>query len=219
MLWYRWNNHKNEKIPIGKIICLARTYLKHADEMNSVVPKTPILFLKPTSSIIFSGESIIYPDQSKCVHHEIELGVIIGETGKNLPKVMAWDYILGYCIALDITARDIQQDAKIHGLPWTIAKGFDTFAPISDIVPKNEVSDPHDILIQLSVNGNLKQQESTSQLIWEIPTLLSYISSIMTLERGDLILTGTPSGVSEIHKGDQIQATADIPLTLDVTVK
>lgn len=209
MRYYRWSGKKTEKIPIGKIICLARTYKKHAKEMSVDVPKTPVIFLKPASSIIFSGESIIYPPQLHCLHHEVELGVVIGLGGKNISKKYAWEYIEGYCIGLDITARDIQTQAKKNGLPWTIAKGFDTFAPISEIIDKEKIKNPHDINLQLRVNGEIRQYDNTSNMVWTIPELISYISSIMNLEKGDLILTGTPSGVSEIKHGDIIEATMD----------
>jgi 2-keto-4-pentenoate hydratase/2-oxohepta-3-ene-1,7-dioic acid hydratase in catechol pathway len=187
--------------------------------MKSKVPPNPVIFLKPSSAIIFSGESIIYPDFSQCVHHEIELGVVIGENTKKITNEDAEDHILGYCVGLDITARDLQMEAKKQGLPWTISKGFDTFAPISKIVEKNDVNNPHDIMLELRVNDEIRQRESTAHLAWKIPELISYISRIMTLERGDLILTGTPSGVSEIMKGDSIYASSDIPCELLVNVR
>ena len=219
MRCYQWHSDRREELRIGKIICLARTYAKHAEEMNAKVPPDPVVFLKPASAIIFSGESIIYPSSSQCVHHEIELGVVIGEKTKEITIENAEEYILGYCIGLDITARDLQMEAKKKGLPWTISKGFDTFAPISNIVDKNDVRNPHDITLDLRVNDELRQCESTAHLVWKIPELISYISRIMTLEIGDLILTGTPSGVSEIRKGDRIHASADIPCDILVDVR
>ena len=218
MRYYQWHSKKKEELRIGKVICLARTYVKHAEEMNADVLPNPVIFLKPSSAIIFSGESIVYPSQTHCVHHEIELGIVIGREGTAIPIKNAFEYILGYCIALDITARDLQMKAKKQGLPWTTSKGFDTFAPISEIVDKQDVKDPHNIQLELRVNKELRQQDSTSHLVWTIPELISHISRIMTLERGDLILTGTPSGVSEIKKGDIIHASSNILCDLTVNV-
>jgi len=218
MRYYQLSSKRNEKIKIGKIICLARTYKKHAKEMSVNIPIEPVIFLKPASSIIFSGESIIYPPQSHCLHHEVELGVVIGMNGKNISKESAWEYIEGYCVGLDITARDIQTDAKKNGLPWTIGKGFDTFAPISEMIGKELIKDPHDINLLLRVNGEIRQHDNTSNMVWTIPELISYISSIMNLEKGDLILTGTPSGVNEIKKGDILEATMDSYCSLHVDV-
>jgi len=218
MRYYQLSSKRNEKIKIGKIICLARTYKKHAKEMSANIPIDPVIFLKPASSIIFSGESIIYPPQSHCLNHEVELGVVIGADGKNISKDRAWEYIEGYCVGLDITARDIQTDAKKNGLPWTIAKGFDTFAPISEIIGKELVKDPQDINLILRVNGKIRQHDNTSNMVWTIPELISYISSIMNLEKGDLILTGTPDGVNEIKQGDLLDATMDSYCSLNVDV-
>jgi 2-keto-4-pentenoate hydratase/2-oxohepta-3-ene-1,7-dioic acid hydratase in catechol pathway len=219
MLFYKWIDQKKFNIPIGKIICLARTYKKHALELDSNIPKSPIIFLKPRSSIIFSGDSIIYPSQSNCLHHEVELGVVIGKNGKNVLEKDCWDHIIGYCVGIDVTARDLQQKAKKQGLPWTISKGFDTFAPISNIIVKNKIKNPHNLNLELYVNNELRQKESTSKMMWSVPQLISLISSIMILERGDLILTGTPNGVSEIFRGDIIDAKMDPYCSLHVEVK
>jgi len=217
MKMYRFE-HNNSPLPIGKIICLARTYHKHAVEMKSTPPPDPILFLKPASAVIFSGEAIHYPYQSHCVHHEVEVGVVIGEKARNISKQNALDVIEGYLVGLDITARDIQTQAKKEGWPWSIAKGFDTFAPISNVVSSENVSNPNDISFCLWVNSKLRQQGNTSQMIWDIETLISYISSIMTLESGDLILTGTPEGVSEIKVDDKITAELTGLIKLEVAV-
>ena len=208
-----------QQLQIGKIICLARTYKKHAEEMNTTVPKEPLLFLKPESSIIFSNQTIYIPKHSHCIHHEIELGVVIGKKGKNITKKNAWDHILGYVVALDITARDIQSVAKKKGWPWSIAKGFDTFAPISDIILRKEVNDPQNLDLVLRVNGKLKQQSNTKYMHFSIAQIIHYVSQIMTLKPGDLILTGTPEGVGEIKAGDIIEARLGNLCSLTVDVK
>ncbi|HMA83112.1 MAG TPA: fumarylacetoacetate hydrolase family protein [Candidatus Thermoplasmatota archaeon] len=209
---------ENTSLSVGKIICLARTYKKHAEEMKTTPPPNPVLFLKPASSIIFSGGTIQYPVQSHCVHHEVEVGVVIDKQAKNILKEDALTVVCGYVVGLDITARDIQAEAKKNGWPWSIAKGFDTFAPISDVVSCNDVNDPNALEFRLSVNSTVRQQGNTRDLVWNIETLVSHISKIMTLEPGDLILTGTPEGVSEIKRGDQITAELDIFSSLSVTV-
>ena len=199
-------DNSNEKIQVGKIICLARTYEKHATEMNATTTKDPIIFLKPESSVIFNNESIVIPKMSHCVHHEVELGLVISMDGKNIPEKNAMDYVLGYVIALDITARDIQSDAKKKGHPWSIAKGFDTFAPVGPrIVPGNTI-DPHHVDIWLKVNGDLKQNGNTRDMIFTVGELISYISTVMTLEPMDIIATGTPEGVGPMKDGDIIEA-------------
>ncbi len=215
---YVFQNY-DEKVSIGKIICLARTYQKHAQEMNTSVTEDPLLFLKPESSVIFNNESIIIPKMSSCLHHEVELGVVIGKKGKHITQNSAMSHVLGYVIALDITARDIQSVAKKNGWPWSIAKGFDTFAPISDVVLKEEISNPLDLDLELKVNGVIKQRSNTKFMIFSIERIIEFISEVMTLKRGDLILTGTPEGVGEIVEGDVIEANLGTICSLKVDVK
>ena len=216
---YIFNNNENMKLSVGKIICLARTYKKHAQEMKTKTTKQPLIFLKPSSSVIFDGDSIIIPEISKCIHHEIELGVIIGKKCKKISKKRALDHILGYCLALDITARDIQATAKNNGWPWGIAKGFDTFAPISNVVLKEKIPNPQNLEICLKVNNKIRQKSNTKYMIYTIPGIIEFVSSIMTLEPGDLIMTGTPEGVSEIKRGDMIQANLDNFCFINIDVK
>ena len=219
MTYYKFKNKSNKKITVGKIICLARTYKKHADEMKTTVTEDPLLFLKPASAVIFNGESIILPKMSNCLHHEVELGVVIGKKCKNATQKNAMDYILGYLIALDITARDIQSKAKKMGWPWSIAKGFDTFAPISDLVLKQKIPNPNNLDIWLKVNGEIKQKTNTKNMIFTVEKIIEFISQIMTLEKGDLIMTGTPEGVDEISKGDILEAKLEGFCSLKVKVK
>ena len=203
---YLFIGDKTRVLKIGKLICLARTYKKHAEEMNSKVPEDPLLFLKPASSVIFDGDSIIFPKMSKCLHHEVELGVVIGKKCKNVFSKDALDYVLGYCVTLDITARDIQSIAKKNGWPWGIAKGFDTFAPISKVVLKEEIANSNNLDLSLRVNGKIKQNSNTKNMIFSVEQIIEYVSRIMTLEPGDLIMTGTPEGVGEIKKGYVLEA-------------
>jgi len=215
---YIFKDGVKRNVTIGKLVCLARTYKKHAEEMNSEVAKDPVLFLKPASSVIFNGESIIIPEMSKCLHHEVEMGIVIGKRCKKVSKEEALDYVLGYLVGLDITARDIQSDAKKKGWPWDIAKGFDTFAPISDVVLKAEVQDPNNLDILLKVNGEIKQKSNTNNMSYSVEQIIEFISHIMTLESGDLIMTGTPEGVGEIVTGDVIDAELGDICSLKVNV-
>jgi len=215
---YIFDNESEKTLKIGKLVCLARTYKKHAKEMNTETTVDPLLFLKPASSIIFDGDSIVIPKSSKSIHHEVELGVVIGKKCKKINQENALDYVLGYCLALDITARDIQSEAKKNGWPWGIAKGFDTFAPISKVVLKEKVPDPNNLDICLKVNGEVKQKSNTKNMVFSIPKIIEFISGIMTLQPGDLIMTGTPEGVGEIKSKDKLEAELGDICTLNVNV-
>jgi 2-keto-4-pentenoate hydratase/2-oxohepta-3-ene-1,7-dioic acid hydratase in catechol pathway len=219
MVNYGFKDKKVGKIPIGKLVCLAKTYKKHAEEMNSYVTEEPLLFLKPASSVIFDGDSIIVPKRSNYLHHEVELGIVIGKKCKDVSQEYALNYVLGYVVALDITARDMQSESKEKGWPWGIAKGFDTFAPISEVVLKNEASNPNNLDLLLKVNGVVKQSSNTRYMIYSVERIIEFISEIMTLERGDLIMTGTPEGVGEIVEGDVIEASLNSLCSLKVNVR
>jgi len=206
MTYYIFKDKTEEKIQVGKLVCLARSYRKHAEEMHTNVTEDPLLFLKPASSVIFNGDSIIIPQMSKCLHHAVEMGLVIGKKCKNVSQKNALDYVLGYLVCLDITARDIQDKAKKNSWPWTIAKGFDTFAPISDVILKDKIKNPNNLDMSLKVNGEIKQNSNTKYMIYSVERIIEFVSSIMTLEEGDLIMTGTPEGVGEIAKGDKLEA-------------
>ena len=197
------------ELEVGKIVCLLRSYAAHAEEMGSDVPEVPIFFMKPPTTIIRDGQDIIIPQESNEVHHEVELAIIIGKEGRFIPREQAMKHVLGYSILIDVTARDIQAQAKKQGHPWAIAKGYDTFAPMSKIVPKADISDPYELDIWLKVNGEYRQRSNTRLLLFKISEIIASISKVMTLEPGDIIATGTPEGVSQIMPGDQIEAGID----------
>jgi acylpyruvate hydrolase len=215
---YRFQNY-SKQVRIGKIICLARTYREHAKEMKTTVTEDPLLFLKPDTSVIFNHGTILIPSKSHCLHHEVELGVVIEKNGKHISQETAMDYVLGYLVALDITARDLQSEAKKNGWPWAIAKGFDTFAPLSDVVLKERVPNPKNLDLELKIKGAIKQKANTNQMIYSVERIISFISEIMTLERGDLILTGTPEGVGEIKESDVLEARLGSLCSLTVDVQ
>ncbi len=195
-----------EPILVQKIICLGQNYAEHAKEMKFEVPVSPVFFLKPPSAIIHQGEQIIIPTISNDVQHEIELTVLIGKRGKNITRKSALQYVAGYSVGLDMTMRDVQLEAKKKGLPWSLAKGFDTSAPLSEFIPVALVGNPMSLSIQLKINGTVRQSSSTSKLIFPVDTIIAYISQFMTLERGDIIYTGTPEGVSRVDHGDTLEA-------------
>lgn len=201
-----------------KIIGVGRNYRDHAKELGNAVPETPLLFLKPTSSYIHEGEKIKVPTGCTDLHHEVELGVVIGQNGTRIEESQAMNYVGGYVLALDMTARDFQNDAKHKGLPWLLAKGFDTSCPISEFIPKDKLPDPSNVRLWLQTDGDMKQDGNTSDMIFGIPFLISYISNIVTLEEGDLILTGTPAGVSAVSAGQWITAGLNTSLQMSFTV-
>ncbi len=192
---------------INNIFCIGRNYVEHARELQNDVPDQPLVFLKPSSSIIYDGDTIQLPSQSQKIHHEVELVTAIGKGGKNIPKNKALKHAAGYAVGIDVTARDVQQKAKDNGHPWSVAKGFDTFAPLGKFVTADHIADPQNIDLQISVNGETRQSDNTKLMIFPIAELISYLSTIFSLQAGDLIFTGTPKGVSPIEHGDHIEAT------------
>lgn len=183
----------------SKILCIGRNYAAHAKEHNADVPEVPLLFLKPPSSIIGPGDKIIVPPQSQLVEHEAELVAVIGKPGRWIPPEEALDHIFGYTIANDVTARDLQRrDGQ-----WTRAKGFDTFCPLGPWIETQ--LDPSDSLITCNVNGEMRQMSSTRDMVFNLRQLITFISSVMTLEAGDILLSGTPAGVGPLIPGDQVE--------------
>jgi 5-carboxymethyl-2-hydroxymuconate isomerase len=195
-----------EELPIGKILCIGRNYVDHIKELGNEAPTAPVVFMKPASSVIGAGDDVIIPAYSNNCHHEAELALLIGRTGKNINATEAISYLAGYGVAIDLTLRDVQDELKKKGLPWDIAKGFDTACPLSTFTPASEVADPQKLTITMKVNGELRQNGSTGLMIHPAARIISYLSSIFTLEAGDIILTGTPAGVSRITGGDQLCA-------------
>ncbi|EKJ77083.1 hypothetical protein FPSE_02727 [Fusarium pseudograminearum CS3096] len=193
----------------GKVICIGRNFAEHIAELNSAKPKQPFFFLKPTSSIVLPGEGAVLRPKGIEMHYEVELALIIGKLTKDLQvsdAQGAMDAVKAYAVAIDFTARNAQNEAKKKGLPWSIAKGFDTFLPMSNIIPKTAIQDPHNVELFLQLNGETKQQGSTNLMIYQIPRILSDISKVMTLHPGDIVLTGTPAGVGPAAPGDVVRA-------------
>lgn len=197
----------NKLMAMGsKIVAVGRNYAAHAKELGNAVPKEPIIFLKPTSSYVHEGGAIEIPPRLESVDHEVELAVVIGTKGRDIFEDRAMDHVGGYALAIDVTSRELQAVAKASGLPWTLAKCYDTFTPISDFIPAEKVPLLDDLELWLKVDGQLRQSGSTKDMIFSIPFLISHISSVMTLFEGDVILTGTPSGVGAVKAGQKITA-------------
>ncbi|KAF8163690.1 mitochondrial protein [Crassisporium funariophilum] len=187
-----------------KIVAIGRNYAAHAKELNNAVPKEPFFFIKPTSSYLPSGGKLEIP-HGIVAHHEVELGLVIGKAGRDISQADAESHIAGYTLAVDMTARNLQDKVRKAGLPWSAAKGFDTFTPIGKFIPKTAIADPHSLNLSLKINGITKQNGTTGDMIFRIPRLIEHVSSIMTLEEGDVILTGTPSGVGPVVPGDNVE--------------
>ncbi|OGU73857.1 MAG: 2-oxopent-4-enoate hydratase [Ignavibacteria bacterium RBG_16_34_14] len=198
--------NNNKEFTVGKIVCVGRNYFEHIKELGNEIPEKPVIFLKPSSSLIFSGDEIIYPSFSSEMHHEVELVLLIGKRIKDGNISEAKDAIIGYGVGLDMTLRDIQNELKKKGHPWTIAKCFDTSAVVSDFILKGNYKLTLNEEISLSVNGIIKQKERLNKMIFNPAQIIEYISTLMTLEEGDLVFTGTPAGVSKVNKGDKLNA-------------
>jgi 2-keto-4-pentenoate hydratase/2-oxohepta-3-ene-1,7-dioic acid hydratase in catechol pathway len=183
----------------GKIVCVGRNYVEHAKELGNEVPKEPLIFLKPPSSVIWENEPILLPEISKRVEYEGEIGVIVGRTLSQVSEAEAARGIQGVVAVNDVTARDLQ---KSDG-QWTRAKGFDTFLPLGE--ESSELPDLDSLTVVTRVNGVERQRGKSSEMVFSIPSLLAYISRIMTLEPGDLVATGTPSGVGPLASGDVVE--------------
>jgi 2-keto-4-pentenoate hydratase/2-oxohepta-3-ene-1,7-dioic acid hydratase in catechol pathway len=205
-------------VAVGKILCLGRNYPEHAKEMKAELPGTPVVFLKPATAIVPPGGSVVFPPFSRDMHHEIELVILVGATGRNIPKDRARDHIGAYGVGLDMTLRDVQSEAKRNGLPWSVAKGFDTSAPVSLFMGREAVPNPQNLMLTLRVNGEVRQHASTSGMIFPVEDIIAYCSSVFTLEEGDLIFTGTPEGVGPVHRGDHLVAEIESLVSLAVQV-
>jgi 5-carboxymethyl-2-hydroxymuconate isomerase len=196
----------DKEYKVGKILCVGQNYKRHIEELKSKKSKDPLIFMKPSTAILHQGEPIVLPEFSNDVHHETELAILIGKKGKNIQQGEWTNYVAGAGIALDLTLRDVQSEAKKNGHPWTICKGFDGSCPISNFMPLVDIADIQNLTIKLYVNDSLRQDGFTGDMIWSVDELMVYISKIFTLETGDVLLTGTPEGVGKLYSGDQLRA-------------
>ena len=202
-----------------KIICVGRNYAEHIEELNNTVPKDPVLFLKPDTAIVLKKQPFFIPEFSNDVHHEVEVLVKINRIGKHIDRKFAHKYYDEIGLGIDFTARDLQSQLKEKGLPWEKAKAFDGAAVIGKFLPKSDFKDVNDINFRLEKNGEVQQIGNTSLMLWKIDTLIEYISKYFTLKIGDVIFTGTPSGVGKVSFNDNLKGFIEENELFSIKVK
>ena len=198
------------RFPVRRIYCVGRNYAEHAREMgHDPEREPPFFFSKPADAIVASGSTIAFPSMTSDLHHEIELVVAIGDQADGIAQERALEAVFGYGVGLDMTRRDLQAQAKKLGRPWDLAKGFDESAPCSAISPAAVIGHPSEGSIRLSVNGELRQDGDLAQQIWKVPETIAYLSQFVRLAPGDLIMTGTPAGVTKVSPGDLLEGSIE----------
>ena len=198
------------RFPVHRIYCVGRNYAEHAREMgHDPNREPPFFFSKPADTLVIDGGDFPYPGQSKDVHHEIELVAALGSGGDNIAEADAMTHVFGYGVGLDMTRRDLQGEAKKMGRPWDTGKGFEHSAPCSNLKRASVIGHPTKGRIWLDVNGTVRQQGDLADLIWSIPEMIAYLSTLFTLRAGDLIMTGTPAGVAAVKRGDVLEGGVD----------
>jgi fumarylpyruvate hydrolase len=198
------------RFAVNRIYCVGRNYADHAREMGHDPDREPpFFFMKPANSIVADGKDMQYPNLSNDVHHEIEMVVAIGKGGANISADKALEHVYGYGVGLDMTRRDLQGEAKKMGRPWDTGKAFDQSAPCAAITPATLCGHLNKGTVKLMVNGEVRQEGDLNQLIWNIPDTIAYLSTLFTLESGDLIMSGTPAGVGPVKKGDVLEGTVE----------
>ena len=208
----------NQTFPVGRIYCVGRNYAEHAREMgHDPEREPPFFFMKPADAIVPNGATLPFPQATKDLHHEIEMVVAIGRDGADIPVAKALDYVFGYGVGLDMTRRDLQGEAKKMGRPWEMGKAFDNSAPCTALKTVAMVGHPAKGAIWLKVNGTIVQKGDLSEMIWNVPETISYLSKLITLKAGDLIMSGTPAGVGPVKAGDKLEGHVDGVGDLTVT--
>lgn len=203
-------NGSDKPFPVGRIYCVGRNYAEHAREMGHDPDREPpFFFMKPADAIAANHATIPYPQLTQDLHHEIEMIVAIGRGGADIPVEQALDHVFGYGVGLDMTRRDIQGVAKKMGRPWEMGKAFDNSAPCTGITPVTQIGHPDKGAVWLKINGELKQKGDLADLIWNVPETISYLSNMITLRAGDLIMSGTPAGVGPVQRGDKLVGHVD----------
>jgi fumarylpyruvate hydrolase len=207
------------RFPVHRIYCVARNYAKHAREMGMDPDREPpFFFSKPADAIVANGTPVPYPPRTANLHHEIELVVAIGTTGRDIPPASALSHVFGYAVGNDLTRRDLQFDAREQRRPWDVAKGFDCSAPLSAIRPVADVGHLQRGAIWIEVNGESRQRADLSEMIWSVPEIIAELSTYFELRPGDLIFTGTPEGVGPVERGDSLVGGVDGLETLRTTI-
>jgi fumarylpyruvate hydrolase len=209
----------DQTFPVRRVFCVGRNYAAHAREMGSDPSREPpFFFTKPADAVVPASGSVPYPSSTGELHHEVELVVALKGGGTDIAPEQALDLVWGYGVGLDLTRRDLQAVAKKDGRPWDMAKGFDASAPCSPLQPVSTVGHPQDAAIWLEVNGERKQEGKLNEMIWPIPDVIAYLSRFVALAPGDLIYTGTPSGVDALQPGDRVRGGVDGVATFELTI-
>jgi fumarylpyruvate hydrolase len=194
--------------PVRRIFCVGRNYAEHAREMGGDPSREPpFFFTKPSDAVLTGSADMAYPPGTSDLHHEMELTVALAKGGVDIAEAEALAHVFGYAASLDMTRRDLQGEAKKMGRPWDMAKGFDASAPIGDIMPASRIGHPATGLIELKVNGTVRQSSDIAKMIWNIPETIAYLSRLVALQPGDLIMTGTPEGVAACIRGDVLEGS------------
>ena len=202
-----------------KIICVGRNYAAHAQELANAIPDQPLIFLKPETAVLEGNAPFVHPSFSKEIHWECELVYRVAQDGSHVSREDAWQYIDGIGLGIDFTARDLQDEIKKKGHPWTLAKMFDHSAPISQFLDPKLFADHKNLQFELRVNNAIRQSGFSGNMIFPLDVLIAYISQFITLKKGDLIFTGTPEGVGKVNVGDRLQASLEGKELLDFYVK
>lgn len=201
-----------------KIICIGRNYSEHARELNNAVPESPVVFLKPATALLQRGRDFYLPDFSNDIHYEAELVIKISKNGKYVQEKFATNYIGDITVGIDFTARDLQQQQKEKGLPWEIAKAFDNSAVVGEFMT-SEGKDIQNLQFQLEKNHQLVQQGFTGDMLFSVRTIIAYVSQYFSLQKGDLIFTGTPAGVGRVEKGDVLRGSLEGKTLFELSIK
>ena len=207
-----------DTFPVRRVYCVGRNYADHAIEMGHDPDKEPPFFFQKNPDNLSTDGEFPYPTQTSDVHHEIELVVCLSKGGADIATENALDHVYGYAVGLDMTRRDLQGVAKKMGRPWEIGKAFERSAPVSEVVPADQIGHPDSGAIWLKVNGETRQEGDLNQMIWKTAEAISYLSSLFTLAPGDVIMTGTPAGVGAVNKGDTLEGHIDGVGDVKVTV-
>ncbi|HEX2102047.1 MAG TPA: fumarylacetoacetate hydrolase family protein [Solirubrobacteraceae bacterium] len=203
--------------PVARVFCVGRNYAEHAIEMgHDPEREPPFFFMKPADAVVAPGR-LPFPTQTQDLHHEVELVVALGEGGREIPVEQVLDHVFGYAVGLDMTRRDMQAEAKKASRPWDMSKGFDQSAPTGPIRTAEEIGHPTRGAVWLRINGELRQEGDLDQQIWKVPEMISYLSTLVALRAGDLIMTGTPKGVGRVEPGDRLEGHIDGVGDLTVT--
>ncbi len=209
----------SDTIEVQNVFCVGKNYLDHINEIDvpgipKEVPAEPVIFLKPNSAVVTEGFEVKVPEFngkkiSNNLQNEVELVIVIGKGGRNIGEEDSFDYVYGYAVGIDFTLRDLQNEDKKKGLPWTVSKGFYTSAPVSEVVRKEDIKNLESLRITLEINGEEKQNAMTSEMIFNPAFIVHYLSAIFGLRKGDIIFTGTPAGIARLNRGDIIKANLE----------